>query len=171
MTYIPDQQQNTGSYISTTQVWDVGSIYSLDVRSPEFKELIVRLYQQINNVSLALNTKDSGFYLNEEFNTGINVFNPTSTNMLDLRPLFRKVINIGALPAGATVVAHGIPIIAGYQFVKINGAASRTTAPLVFHPIPSATISVIVDATNVTITNGSGVAFQQAVVVLEYVKF
>ena len=46
MPYIPDQV-NSGSYIGTTQVWDVSQIYDIEVNSPEFKELIVRLYQNI----------------------------------------------------------------------------------------------------------------------------
>lgn len=171
MTYIPNQQQNTGSYIGTTQVWDVGTLATLDVNSDEFRELLVRLYQQINNVSLALNTKDSGFYLNEEFNTGINVSNPLSSNPLNLIPLFRTVVIFGTVGAGATVMAHGISIIAGFQFVKISGAASRTIAPLLYYPVPTTNISVIVDQTNVTINNASGVIFQGARIVLEYVKF
>ena len=50
-----------GSFIPTTQVWDVNEIYSTEVTSPAFKELLVRLYQNINAQSLSLNSKDAGY--------------------------------------------------------------------------------------------------------------
>jgi nucleoside-triphosphatase THEP1 len=51
-----------GSFVQTTQVWDVDEIYSMDIKSPEFKELLVRMYQNLNDIAVVLNTKDTGYY-------------------------------------------------------------------------------------------------------------
>jgi len=54
--------QQVGSFVPTTNVWDPSEIYSVDVTSPRFKELLVRLYQNVNLIAVVLNTKDSGYY-------------------------------------------------------------------------------------------------------------
>lgn len=176
MAYIPDQQINTGNYVGTTQVWDVTQLYSVEVTSPEFKELLVRLYQQINNIALSLNIKDSGYYVQEEFVTGSQLFNPATTDPLQNRPLFRKTIDLGALPAGVTNVAHGLAIVASWRFVKIQGAASDSVG-LNYYPLPFASaggannIEVRLNATNVVVTNNSGVNFVNGILIVEYAKF
>jgi hypothetical protein len=172
--YVPDQQINTGSFVPTTNIWDVGRFYEVDIKSPEFKEMIVRLYQNINNISVALNTKDSAFYLTEEFLNGQVYFNPTSSNVLDLRPGFRKLVNIGALGAGIKTVAHGLTVANTWKFTNIAGAASNT-ATLNYDPLPFAgaagnNIEVRVDGVNVIVTNNSGATFTDAYVILTYVK-
>lgn len=174
MSYIPDQQINTGSYIPTTYIWDIGQLYSIDVRSPEFKELIVRLYQNINNIALVLNTKDSAYYVEEEFVNGQQFFNPASSNPLDLRSAFRKTINVGVLGAGVTATNHDLAVASTWKFTFINGVASNT-GTLVYYPIPFASaagnnIEVSVTATQVVIDNNSGVTFTDTYIVLEYVK-
>jgi hypothetical protein len=90
-----DQQQNTGQFIPTTQVWDIGQLYEVDVNSEDFKELLVRLYQNVNRIALALNTKETGYYLQEEFVSSNSYFHPTSNSQDDLRPSFKKAVNIG----------------------------------------------------------------------------
>ena len=42
---------SNGAYVVTTNVWDVSQLYSIDVKSPEFQELLVRLYQNVNNIA------------------------------------------------------------------------------------------------------------------------
>src|SRR5574338_508502 len=102
MPYIPDQQINTGSFIPTTELLDVSQIYSVDVNSLEFKELLVRLYQALNKISLITTNKDSGYYVEEEFVNSQQYFNPTDPSPLKTRGVFRRTYNIGALGAGAT---------------------------------------------------------------------
>jgi hypothetical protein len=174
MAYISDQQINTGSYIATTAVFDVGQLYDVDVKSPEFKELLVRLYQQVNNIAVVLNTKDSGYYILEEFVTGQLFFNPASSDPLQLRPEFRKVINTGALGAGVTTVAHGLTIGSTWSFTRIQGAASNPGTsdyyPLPFAGAAGNNIELRVNATNVVINNASGVTFSTSVVTLQYLK-
>lgn len=175
MPYIPDQQINTGSFIPTTELLDVSQIYSVDVNSPEFKELLVRLYQALNKISLITTNKDSGYYVEEEFVNSQQYFNPTDPSPLKTRGVFRRTYNIGALGAGATSTAHNLVITTAWKFTRIYGTASDTVN-LLYYPIPWASaagatnIEIYVDNTNIVITNNSGVAFTDCYVVLEYVK-
>ena len=170
-----DQQSLTGQFVTTTNVWELGVLQEVKVDSPEFKELLVRLYQNVNNIALSLNQKESGLYLQEEFVNSNVYFNPTSSNQLDLRPVFRKVINFGALGAGANTVAHGLTIATTWSFTQIYATASDT-ANNRYYPIPwassggAANIEIKLDATNIVITNSSGVTFPVCMVVLEYLK-
>lgn len=168
MTYIPDQQSSTGQYVSTTNIWDIGELQTIDLSSSDFRELLVRLYQNINNIALALNTKETGFFLDEEFVTGGVYFNPTSTSPYDLRPSFRLVVNVGTVAPGATTVAHGLTIESSWVFTRIYGAVTSTGDN---RPVPSKEIEVVVNGTNVVVTNTSAVTFTSCIVVLEYLKF
>ncbi len=175
MAYNPDQQINTGSFVPTTNVWEVQHLLDVDVNSTEFKELMVRLYQNINNIAIVLNAKCSGYYINEEFVNGKLYFNPTSTSPLELRPGFQKTIDTGALGAGVTAVNHGITVTNTLKWMFISGAATNT-GTLVGYPITFAgaagnNIEVTISATQVIINNNSGVTFTDSQVTLEYVKF
>ncbi len=176
MSYIPNQQADTGLYIATTNVWDVSAIYDLDVSSPEFKELFVRLYQNINNIALSLNMKDSGYFVEQEFVTGAAYFNPLTNDDQQLRSVYRRTYNIGPLGAGVTNTPHLLLIQPTWSFTRIYGAASNTTTnnyyPLPFASAGGATnIELRVNGTNIVITNNSGVTFLTCYVVLEYLKF
>ena len=176
------QRGDFGSFIPTTNVWDVDEIHSTEVTSPAFKELLVRLYQNLNNQAFAINIKDSGYYYTSEFVNGQAFFpDPTltsaSTTTPTMRQVFRKVINFGALPnTGTTAVAHGITMTDAYTFTRIYGSATDTTAHE-YLPLPYASstaasnIELKVDGTNVTIITGSDrSAFNATYVVLEYLK-
>jgi hypothetical protein len=177
MAFFDDQQINTGSYVPTTNVWDVSRLYELEVDSPEFKELLVRLYQNINNISIVLNTKCTGYYVNEQFVSGKLFFN-ANPDPLDLsvqfRPGFLISVNTGALGAGVTAVNHNIDVTNTFQWMFIYGAATNT-GTLVGYPLPFAgaagnNIEVSVTATQVVINNASGVTFTDSQVTLEYCK-
>lgn len=176
MAYIPDQQFSTGQFVSTTSVFDVGRLYEVEVSSPEFKDLLVRLYQQVNNLSVSSNNKISGYYLQEEFITSANYFNPNSPDPLQLRPEFRKTFNIGALPAGVTNFAHNLAITNTWIFTHIYGAASDNVGSN-YYPLPfssaggAANIELRVDAVNIVITNNSGINFTSCIVTLAFLKF
>jgi|RhisoiCoNPM_1038542.scaffolds.fasta_scaffold02038_2 hypothetical protein len=167
-----NQQQNTGSFVQTTQVWDIGQLYEVDVNSPEFKDLLVRLYQQINNISLVLNTKKSAYYLQEIFNNSSQWFNTSSTKPELLRPGFHKVVLFGAVNAGVNTQAHGINIPVGstITFTAMYGAANNYAARRYFS-LANNGITLEADNTNVIITNGSGVTFDNAYVTLEYLEY
>lgn len=171
MAYIDNQQQNTGSFVPTTNIWDVQALFNNDVNSAEFKELILRIYQNINLIALVLNTKKSAFFPDQEFvNGSLYALNPS----VDPIGGWSKFIIIGALGAGVTSVAHGIPFTALYKMISIAGSATNT-GTLDYYPLPYAggganDIQVRVDGTNVVVTNNSGVTFDYAYVILEYIK-
>jgi len=175
-------QTNAGAFVPTNLIWDVQQLYSVDVNTPEFKELLVRLYQNINNIALVLNIKDSGYYTTEEFLNGQLFFpNPLTIGAgLEnsvFRQVFRTVINFGPLPNATTKsVAHNLDINSGFSFTRIYGATSTPQATL-FYPLPFAsttlnqTIQLTVDDTNINITTAINyVGFTTTYVVLEYLK-
>lgn len=177
---MPDNEVNLlGIFVPTTNVWDVGSIYEMDVKTPEFKELLVRLYQNINNIANVLNVKTSGYYINVETNSSNQYYNLANpTDPLNQRPGFICTVDIGALGAGITSVNHGINaptgITSSYKWMKIYGAATKSSSiigcPLPFAGATGNNIEVTVTATQVVINNQSGNTFTDATVILEYVK-
>lgn len=91
-------QNNVGLFVPTTNIWDVTSIKDIDVTKPEFKELLIRLYQNINNITLALNMKDSALYFQQEFVTGQAFFlnpNVMCDRAVVQRQSFRMVVDCG----------------------------------------------------------------------------
>jgi hypothetical protein len=175
-------QSNFGAYFGTTNVWDVSRLYEVDVKSPEFKELLVRLYQNINNISTLLNLKDTGYYALTEFINSQSFFNDpavalTTVSQPAFRQVFRKVINFGALPNTATKsVAHGIAFGDTFTTTRIYGSSSDTTGHT-YIPLPYASptdaneIELNVDATNVNVTTGSNrTNFTVTYIILEYLK-
>lgn len=164
-----------GLFVPSSNVWDTSEIYATEVTSPQFKELLVRLYQNLNIMSLALNIKDSGFYVNQEFVNGQVFFpNPTSNYATDTsQPTYRQVtrfvVNFGALPnTGVKAVAHGLTVNAGTTWTRIYATATDTTG-LTGIDISRLNASLVVDATNVTITTTANLSnYNLCVVVLEY---
>lgn len=167
-----------GSFISTTFVLDVARLEDIDVQSPEFKELLVRLYQDLNRMLFSLNRKISGNYGLSQFVTGSLWFPSTAATSVanvTYRPETRIVINFGTLPnTGTKSVAHGINCNSGVSFTRIYGTA---TDPVGFHyiPLPYASPTLVnnielkVDATNVTVITGSNrTAFTTTYIVLEF---
>lgn len=135
-----------------------------------------------NIIALVLNTKDSGFYVLEEFVNGQVWFpdpalNSSTPKAPTLRQVIRKVFNIGALPngAGTLSIAHGIPITADTSFTRIYGTTTEQGNN--FLPIPYASavaadiIELYVDATDIHITVGKDRSmFTKTYVVLEYIQ-
>ena len=177
-------QYNQGMFLPTTQVWDVSEVYSTEVTSPEFKELLVRLYQNMNKMATIINMKDSALYNNSEFINGQLFFkdpllDSTTTTTATLRQVFRKVINFGALPNTGTANAlHGITTTAATTFTRIYGTASDTTA-MAYVPLPYAAttgaadcIELWVDATKVYVRTGAAwpATYNKTYIILEYLK-
>jgi hypothetical protein len=177
--YAINQQQNTGSFVPTTNVWDVNEIYALEELSDDFKDLLVRLYQNLNLMATVLNTKDSAYYLTQQFMSGQLYYNPATNDPLQLRPGFRTTIDTGALAAGTTTVAHNINgatgITANYTWFFVNGAATNSTTPLGV-PLPyvgttgTDNISISVGKFDINIVNNSGLTFDRSSVTLEFVQ-
>lgn len=172
-----------GAFIQTTQVWDVSQIEDVDVNSKEFKELLVRLYQQINNIANVLNIKDTGMYQLSEFVNGQVFFsNPAlssgTAQAPEDRQVLRKVLNYTtALPDMSTAtIAHGITCTVKTTFTRIYGVANDTAGKN-YIPLPYASptlannIELKVDATYVTIITGSNrTNFTTTYIVVEFLQ-
>jgi len=172
----------SSSSIPTTAVLDVSDVYSTDVTSPEFKELIVRLYQNFNMMLLAINDKDTGIYDTDEFITGQSYFsnpglNSSTSSIATEREVYRKVINFGTLPNTATTsVSHGITIDVNVTFTRIYGASSNSLGTS-FIPLPNSSttlnknVELIVTNTNVSVITGIDMsAYTRTYIVLEYIR-
>ncbi len=171
-----------GSFVPTTNIWDVGQFMEVDVKSKEFKELLVRLYQNVNNIALALNIKDTGIYDTSVFVNGQTFFpNPltpvTSAQSANFRPVYRKVVNVNQLlNPGPTSIAHGITCDAHTTFTRIYGVATDpvglTYIPLPFIDSLGNNIELNVDDTNVNIiTTSDRSMYTICYVVLEYLLY
>lgn len=172
--YIANAQQNRGLYVPTTNVWDQSQLQDINVNSDEFKLLLVRLYQNINSIALALNLKDSALYDLQEFVNGQMFFSNTPMDPTKLRNDFRLVMNVGAIVAGVNTFAHNLPVIASWTWTRIYATATDSVG-LFGYPIgtggaAAGIATIFVNATNVVITNNTGVNFTRCIVVLEYLK-
>jgi len=176
------QPSQYGAFVNSTYIWDVQELYQTDVTSPEFKELLVRMYQNINAISLVLNVKDTGMYETMEFVNGQTYFsnpklNSSTPQTAQPRQVFRTVINFGTLPNTTTKsVAHNISTNAAMTFTRIYGAASDTSGknyiPLPYaSPTSANNIELSVTSSNVVVTTGSNRSnFNVCYIVLEYLK-
>lgn len=173
---------NMGLFIPTTNVWDISQIYEIDINSPEFKELLVRLYQNINNIAVSTNLKDTGYYVNQEYICGQlyypnPAYNSGTTTAALYRQVYRLIVPFGSLPnAGTKSVAHNLPVNTAYTWTRIYATATDPVG-LTGIPIPYASPTLInnielnVDATNVNIITGSNrTNYTICNVVLEYLK-
>lgn len=171
------QQVGPGFFVPNTFIWDV--IQNLEAKQ-DLKELLVILFQNINSMQIALNAKDTGYYPLEQFVTGKTYFpNPALSSSTAQQPTLRQItrmtLNIGALPAGVTSVAHGITMLAQFAVTDLYGAASDQVG-FNYYPLPFASaggatnIELRMNATNVIITNNSGINFTACTVVIELLK-
>lgn len=175
-------KNTVGSFIPTTNVWDVQQIYQIQNISPELRELLVRMYQNLNLMAINVNLKDTGYYPLSEFVNSQLFFPNTSLNSQtntfpSYRQVFRVVVNFGSLP-NATIksVAHNIMVDSATTFTRIYGCGSDTTG-LTYIPLPYASasgtdnIELNVDSTNVNITTASDrTNYNVTYVILEYIK-
>lgn len=172
---------NTGSFIPQSNIWDPSEIYASNL-SPELKEILVRMYQNLNLMATNVNLKDTGYYVRQEFVNGQLWFPNPATNSSTpgnaaSRQVFRVVVNFGALPNDTTISQpHNIPINPGFTFTRIYATATNPNTE--FLPIPySSTTSVNdnielwVDTTYVNIkTKIDYSAYTTTYCILEYIK-
>ncbi len=180
-----NSQSNFGSFVPTTNIWEIQQLQSLSI-DPQLKELLVRLYQNVNVITLSVNTRDAGYYVQQEFLNGQIYFpdpllDSTTPQSPTMRQVFRMVVNFGALPNATTKsVAHNIEISTiiptKYSFTRIYATATKPDQTS-FIPIPYASptdaneIELKVTNTDVTIITAIDYsAYTICYVVLEYIK-
>lgn len=174
--------QTLGTQLPTTYVWDVGQIQNLNISS-DFKELLIRLYQNLNTMANVINTKESGYYLTTgQFYNGqswypnSNMGTSTPYRAIEPRTGTRAVTIDIALPNTATVsVPHNITCTTQTRiFVKYAIAYDNTGTSWL--PLPYASsvaanvIELNIDNTNINITTNSNRTAYTAIVVLDYIQ-
>ena len=171
-----------GAFVETNFIWDVQQIQQLDEITPEFKELLVRLYQNLGKMATVLNTKDTGIYQLTEFVNGQRFFsNPSYNSSSNVQPIprpdYRMVVNFGALPnSSIKSVPHNIAVNSGTTFTRVYGASTNPGVAGVILPSfdPSditKPINCWPDNTNINVQTTSNMsAFTTTVIVIEYLK-
>lgn len=174
----------SGAFVPTNFLWDIQQLESGSLKEDDFRLLLVRLYQNINNIALVLNIKDTGMYNTSQFVNGQiffpnPAFNSQTAILPEFRQVYRTVVNFGALPNAATKsVPHNITCTINTSFTRIYATATKPTSPFEYIPIPYASttavadnIELFVDATNVNITTAANYsAYTITYVIVEYLQ-
>lgn len=142
--------QDFGLNVPTTNVWDTSQIQSLEGESAQLKELLIRLYQNLNRVSIAINLKESAIYGLQEFVTGGSwqqmSSSVDSSQTSVYRPERRKVLNAGALAnAGTITIPHGITCTPSTSITYLQAFATNPVSTFGYIPIPYASTTAVAD--------------------------
>ena len=162
--------------LSTTQIFDLTSLRDVDVKSDEFKEFIVRLYQEVNKHAIFINQKDHGIYSIEQYGSCKQYF-PVVTGG-NFRGIARTALpfTFAGNSPGTVTVPHGITFNADTRVVLTQCEANDPTAPLNI-PIPfvdvtgggAGNIERYMDNTNVYIVTAIDyTAYTDNFIVIEY---
>ena len=166
---------DNSTLLPLTSTLDTSALDKMDVKSPEFKNYLSSLSENVNNILLAVNAKDVGIYDTNEVLSGQSYFD---ADRQDNRPVYRKIVDFGTLKnaAGNTQIAHGLDATWSYKFTNIYGATSDA-ANKIYLPLPYASataadiIELYVDDTYVNITVGKDRStFTTTYLVLEYLE-
>ena len=162
--------KNVGSYIRSTNIWDPGEIENVKNISPELRDLLVKLYTNLTELTNVLSTKESAYYPLQEFVTSSLFFNPNNPDINNQRSEFRMVYNTGAIGAAPAPIPHGLTITSTWQLIHIFGGATDNVGNNYYPFNYSSTLNVRMTATNLVITNGTGVNFTSGIIVVRYLK-
>ena len=127
------------------------------------------LVEHLKKISNAVNIREIGWLLDEELLSGKS-FIPAAVPMGDASPqqfrsVLRKVVDCGALAAGANSVAHGILFDARFTLISLYVAGTNTST---FQARVISGNDVVMGALNLTIT--SPAAFNRAYAFIEYIQ-
>lgn len=165
--------------LSTTEIYDVSEISSMDVKSKEFKELIIRLVMNANKQNLAINGKDTGIYDVLETVTG-QTFPPVAGRTGQRAGYRICFFDFGALPnspvTGPKTLAHGLTLNTALMVTNLWGMAAdpvtNTYLKLPYaSPVLANNIELNVTGANIVVTTGSDrTAFTKTYIFIEYLK-
>jgi hypothetical protein len=164
-----------GYLIPTTFIMESQKLYEEPI-DERIRERLVKLYQDLNQIALSLNAKQTGIHTLQEFLTG-EVFFASSSNT-NPRPISRIVVDFGALPnATSKSVAHNLPLDDRTLVVDHKSWANNIDGTSSI-PIPFATpialnenISLEITDTDVIITTGiDRTDYTDCYVVISYIN-
>ena len=153
----PNQAQQFESYLplydTVPESWEEGRQF---------------LVEQLKKISDAVNAREIGWFLDEELLSG-KQFIPSTTNptgeMQQFRSVFRIVVDVSPLVAGANTKPHNITVDANFTLIDMWVAATRSAAPISQVITDS---NVTIDATNININSPGN--FNRAFCVIEYIQ-
>lgn len=143
-----------------------------DVVPEKWEDARPFLVEQLKKITTAVNTREIGWYLDEELLSGKS-FIPGSNNILDgstsqqFRNILRKVIEFPGLTIGVNTQPHGITVDGNFSLIQLYGAATNATA-MTGIPIPNGVNTISYDVTNIIITVGS--AYTRAWATIEFIQ-
>jgi len=143
-----------------------------DVIPDKWEDARAFLVEQLKKISTAVNTREIGFFLDEELLSGKS-FIPSTSQMAaggtsqQFRTILRKVVVFPGLVVGANTQPHGIMVDANFTLIQLFGAATNAVA-LTGEPIPNAGDTISYTATDIVITVAA--AYTRAIAVIEYIQ-
>lgn len=138
-----------------------------DVVPEEWDKARQFLVEHLKKISNAVNIRTIGWLLDEELLSGQQMFpGTTSSNDQQFRSVLRKVINTGALIAGANPgVPHGIVFDVNFTLVDLWVAGTNSST---FTARRITGNDVLMDATNIIITSPQ--IFDRSFAFIEYLQ-
>lgn len=142
------------------------------------------IVEQLKRVAQAINTREIGWFLDEELISG-KQFIPsasasasTSSDSQQYRTILRKVIDFGTLPnTTSKSVPHGITVDSNFTLMQIYGAATDPTGllsiplPFVSAASPAKPIQLFMNATDVVvISTENNSNYTRSYIVVEYIQ-
>lgn len=126
------------------------------------------LVEQLKKISNLMNIREIGWLLDEELLTGKafipGIAPPTNSQPQQFRQVFRKVVDVSPLVAGANApIPHGITFDINFTLVDLWVAGTNSGTLTARNINPN---DVLLDATNINITSPQ--AFDRAFCVIEY---
>ena len=121
-----------GNFITTLPNFN---LEGMDINSPEFRQFIVILTNTVNDICMAINDKEAGYFSTYEFLTGKRLYpDPALNAYTEEQPyragIFRKCFRYTTpLPNAAAVpVAHGLAMDANWKTIDLWGTTFDSTA-------------------------------------------
>lgn len=139
------------------------------------------LVEHLKKISNAVNVREIGWYLDEEILTG-KAFIPSlpvpNNNSVPLQPrqILRKVVDVGPLPIGISMIPHGIVVDSNFTLIQMWGSATDPVALVsytyAYSPSPDANgVQMYISGANIVIQNNSNrLSYTRNFVVIEYIQ-
>lgn len=137
-----------------------------DAIPDKWEEAQVFLVETLKELAIAINTREIGFFLDEELISGKQFIPPTNVTGTSeqFRTILRKVVITGPLAVGLNVFPHGIVFDA--NFTLINMWVAATNSAILMAANISNEANLTMDAVNVNIT--ALAAYDRSIVCIEY---
>ena len=145
-----------------------------DTNTTHGKQKAVYVYIKATS-GLAENQQENVLNDVKEYVDGSNSYSTdevkTGGKWIDGKPIYRKVVNFGALVAGSKAVAHGISNLG--DIIHISGvarAANNTSLPLPYASIVPVVVYVNTNNVVVEISNNDYSGYTRSEITIEYTK-